>query len=363
MQEMTEGRLQLNAEADNGGVRIVIPLEVTVRIAEPALAAIDDSDSGPTSHGPALIAGRASPTEVAAAVKQHLQSCGLGSVGLARFRASSRRSASRPPPLAAGQVSTLDGRPYGIRRPTDRLTAQPAPASNQSTSSGRRSPRSCSFDSRSPTPIRTSPRRSTDGSCRSSPAASASTAHAAALEEPLLGTTWPLRASVLLEERAEARQGAAPRSGGLPPARPRASCPRRRPFDERCVEVLRGAGDRSAVVAQLGPRAAGAEFLAGGPRRAARRSHAPLSASRVGRAVAKSARTRRAPAGSRLRRCLHGGSAEISSSSNRSSPCDGRTRAQVELLQESASFHEAEAWVQVEGGDAGDAAVARAREA
>lgn len=74
MQEMTEGRLQLNAEADNGGVRIVIPLEVTVRIAEPALAAIDDSDSGPTSHGPALIAGRASPTEVAAAVKQHLQS-------------------------------------------------------------------------------------------------------------------------------------------------------------------------------------------------------------------------------------------------------------------------------------------------
>jgi PLD-like domain len=77
MQEMTEGRLTLNAEANSGGVRIVIPLEVTVRIAEPALSASDDSAgtaSGPTSRRPALIAGAASPIEAAAAVKQHLQS-------------------------------------------------------------------------------------------------------------------------------------------------------------------------------------------------------------------------------------------------------------------------------------------------
>jgi hypothetical protein len=76
MQEITEGRVQLKAEADAGGVRIVVPLEITIRIGDLALAAGDDSTgatSGQTPRRAALTARSAAPKEAAAAVKQHLQ--------------------------------------------------------------------------------------------------------------------------------------------------------------------------------------------------------------------------------------------------------------------------------------------------
>jgi len=67
--------------------------------------------------------------------------------------------------------------------------------------------------------------------------------------EALLGTTWPLRASVLLEDRAEAREALhrdlVALADGAEATSPASTAVRR-----ALVEVLRD-GDRSAVVARL----------------------------------------------------------------------------------------------------------------
>jgi PLD-like domain len=70
MRETTEDRIQVTAQADAGGVQIVIPLEITVRIGEPA----QGTAPGPMSPGPLRVGEQASPQGAAAAVKQYLRS-------------------------------------------------------------------------------------------------------------------------------------------------------------------------------------------------------------------------------------------------------------------------------------------------
>ena len=154
-------------------------------------------------------------------------------------------------PLAAGPVlfETLDGRPYGIR-PTLPIAATQPPGEPTRLD-----------EFRAPLAAELLVRL---------PLADADTTLAEALDrwelslfqhepfrseqlraalEALLGTTWPLRASVLLEDRAEAREALhrdlVALADGAEATSPASTAVRR-----ALVEVLRD-GDRSAVVARL----------------------------------------------------------------------------------------------------------------
>jgi hypothetical protein len=72
MKEVTD--IQAKAEADAGGVRIVIPLEITVRIGDSGASVSDVSAGSLSPSRPApLIAKPGSPEAAAAAIRQHIQ--------------------------------------------------------------------------------------------------------------------------------------------------------------------------------------------------------------------------------------------------------------------------------------------------
>ena len=155
-------------------------------------------------------------------------------------------------PLAAGPVlfETLDGRPYGIRPVLPIAATQPPGRADPARRVSRAARRaSSSSGSGLPTRTRISRKHSTVGSCRSSSTSRSARSSFVRPSRALLGGTWPLRASVLLEEdperRAALHRDLAALGDGAEATSPAATAVRR-----ALVEALRE-GDRAGLVDRL----------------------------------------------------------------------------------------------------------------
>ena len=180
--------------------------------------------------------------------------------------------------------------------------------------------------------------------------------------EAALGTTWPLRASDPARDRAGGPRRAARRARATRGRRGRDTARRAPPSGAR--------SSRSSAQATARPSSqASTASCSGSARRAsASRSATPSSAARPGLAAPDAphpARSRHGPVTRpELRSSAWRRHGAFSSGSSGSSPCDGRTRARSSSSGSSApSSARPRPGLAAEGGDAGDAAVARLREA